>query len=436
VVGDYHKFILPGIYSIKVTANGYQSKTITGVTVQVLGTTFNDFKLMPDTGWYAQKVMSCRIPGNNFGDEGFTPGCIGKPDGIPYSMGRNGYVILDMGDTLYDGPGVDFKVYQSGTQLKSISVSGATLLDGPFTTIGTGNGTTAFDLNPTTLHKLRYLQIKDNNSSPATGTGAGYNLDAIAMITPPLYVKFSSDNQNPCTNMNVGFSDQSLGNPVSWNWSFPGGTPSSSTLQNPTGILYSTPGVYPVTLTISNGISSLSKTLTNFISVIQAPSVSLGNDTTICDHEALELYAGNPGSFYLWSTGETTEKITVDSAGVGYGSHDYWVKVTSQNSCADTDTINVTFDNCTGLPGNSAEPTVTVIPDPASNKLIIRINGLQGGNWTLVSTTGVEIARSEIDAETYHCQLNLAGIPNGVAVLRIIRDQKILVKKIMMLHSN
>jgi PKD repeat protein len=315
-------------------------------------------------------------------------------------------------------------------------VSGATLPDGPFTTIGTGNGTTAFDLNPTTLHKIRYLQVKDNNSSPATGTGAGYNLDAIAMITPPLYVKFSTDNPNPCTNMAVGFSDQSTGNPVSWIWSFPGGTPSSSTLQNPTGILYSTPGVYPVTLTISNGVSTISKTQTAFITVIQAPEVFLGNDTVICEHDEIELHAGNPGASYLWSTGETTEAITVDSAGVGYGSHDYWVKVTSQNGCTDVDTIMVTFDNCTGVPDNSAEPSVTVNPNPADNYLIIQINKFQGGNWELISSSGSEIARSDIDAETYHFQLNLSGIPSGVAFLRIIRDQKTLVKKIMILHPN
>ena len=436
VVGDYHKFILPGIYSIKVTANGYQSKTITGVTVQVLGTTFNDFKLMPDTGWYAHKVMSCRIPGNNFGDEGYTPGCIGKPDGIPYSLGKNGYVVLDMGDTLYDGPGVDFKVYQSGTQFKSITVSGATLLDGPFTTIGTGNGTTSFDLNPTSLHKLRYLQIKDNNSSPASGVGAGYNLDAVVMLTPPLYVSFASDNQNPCSGFPVGFYDHSTGNPVSWNWSFPGGTPSASTQQNPTGILYSAPGAYPVTLTISNGVSALSKTQTNFISVIQSPEVFLGDDTIVCGHDALELNAGNPGASYLWSTGETSEAITVDSAGVGYGPHDFWVKVTSQNGCEKADTINVTFDNCTGLYGSSSEPFISLSPNPADDILLIKIKGFNGGNWQLVSMTGTEIGCSDIDADTYQSQLNLAAIPNGIAFLRIIRDQKVLVKKIMILHPH
>ncbi len=48
------------------------------------------------------------------------------------------------------------------------------------------------------------------------------------------------------------FNDYSnISVPTSWNWSFEGGEPSSSTLQNPT-VVYHTPGVYPVTLTVSN----------------------------------------------------------------------------------------------------------------------------------------------------------------------------------------
>ncbi|MFN3917877.1 MAG: PKD domain-containing protein [Flavobacteriales bacterium] len=54
----------------------------------------------------------------------------------------------------------------------------------------------------------------------------------------------------------VDFFDNSSGNPTAWNWSFPGGTPNSSTQQNPTGITYATPGTYTATLIASNAIGS------------------------------------------------------------------------------------------------------------------------------------------------------------------------------------
>ncbi len=69
----------------------------------------------------------------------------------------------------------------------------------------------------------------------------------------------------------VNFYDQSLYAPTSWNWSFPGGTPSTSTAQNPSNIVYNTPGTYDVTLVAcnSNGCDTLTKA--NYITVLPMP---------------------------------------------------------------------------------------------------------------------------------------------------------------------
>ena len=45
----------------------------------------------------------------------------------------------------------------------------------------------------------------------------------------------------------ISFKDTSLGRPTRWNWTFEGGTPSTSNEQNPT-VTYSTAGKYKVTL--------------------------------------------------------------------------------------------------------------------------------------------------------------------------------------------
>lgn len=64
-------------------------------------------------------------------------------------------------------------------------------------------------------------------------------------------------------------------------------------------------------------------------------TVSLGNDTTICGGDSLELDAGPNTPHYLWSSGDTTQKITVKSAGV------YAVKITDEIGCEEKDTIQV-----------------------------------------------------------------------------------------------
>ncbi len=78
---------------------------------------------------------------------------------------------------------------------------------------------------------------------------------------------FTSNNSQCCEGGQVSFTDASYNAPVSWSWSFPGGSPSSSTLQNPT-VTYFTKGKYNVTLTVSDGTSTKTTTKTNFVNVI------------------------------------------------------------------------------------------------------------------------------------------------------------------------
>lgn len=77
---------------------------------------------------------------------------------------------------------------------------------------------------------------------------------------------FSADTTYGCPGFTVHFTDESIGNPSSWQWSFPGGTPSTSNLQNPV-VVYNTGGVHDVTLTVSNGNGSKTYTRSSYITV-------------------------------------------------------------------------------------------------------------------------------------------------------------------------
>jgi len=70
------------------------------------------------------------------------------------------------------------------------------------------------------------------------------------------------------------------------------------------------------------------------ITVTPYPIVDLGKDTTICFGDSITLDAGNPGASYNWSTGESTQAITVDIAGT------FWVEVNDSN-CIGVDTITI-----------------------------------------------------------------------------------------------
>jgi gliding motility-associated-like protein len=78
-----------------------------------------------------------------------------------------------------------------------------------------------------------------------------------------------------------------------------------------TSIAVTTAGIY--WLQVSSGCD----TIRDSINVIQKqePTVFIGNDTLYCDSFSRVLDAGNTGASYLWSTGSTSQSITVTKAG-------------------------------------------------------------------------------------------------------------------------
>jgi photosystem II stability/assembly factor-like uncharacterized protein len=67
----------------------------------------------------------------------------------------------------------------------------------------------------------------------------------------------------------INFIDASTNSPNSWNWTFTGGTPSTSTSQNPT-ITYNSAGVYSVKLKVGNSAGFDSLTKIGYVTVSQA----------------------------------------------------------------------------------------------------------------------------------------------------------------------
>ncbi len=72
---------------------------------------------------------------------------------------------------------------------------------------------------------------------------------------------FIVNKQIICPNTTINFTDLSSGSPTSWNWTFTGGSPSTSSLTNPI-VTYSVSGLYPVSLSVTNinGTSVLTQT--------------------------------------------------------------------------------------------------------------------------------------------------------------------------------
>ncbi|WP_321317880.1 PKD domain-containing protein [Labilibaculum sp.] len=100
---------------------------------------------------------------------------------------------------------------------------------------------------------------------------AGSNTQTItsAIIVKTVGAKFTASATNINVDTQITFTDQTVGTPTSWNWSFPGGTPESSTEQNPV-VTYSTVGTFDVTLVVHDAEFNDTEIKTGYITVLDA----------------------------------------------------------------------------------------------------------------------------------------------------------------------
>lgn len=106
----------------------------------------------------------------------------------------------------------------------------------------------------------------------------GYTVTATANFTVSTsgvapVAAFSSSSFFVAPGSTVSFKDQSLHSPTSWSWSFPGGTPSTSTEQNPE-VKYDTAGTYAVSLTATNAAGSNELTRAGYVTVAAVPDTA------------------------------------------------------------------------------------------------------------------------------------------------------------------
>lgn len=114
---------------------------------------------------------------------------------------------------------------------------------------------------PSTKLEVHYRDGKIRNA-----TDHGIWESPLEFTSAPV-ANFSADKRTiTCFAPSVQFYDHSAlrGDGYSWNWSFPGGTPSSSTNRSPL-VVYSTAGSYDVTLTVTDANGSSTRTITNFV---------------------------------------------------------------------------------------------------------------------------------------------------------------------------
>ncbi len=184
----------------------------------------------------------------------------------------------------------------------------------------------------------RVLAFGDGNTSNQDTVGYSYTLAgtyrATLLITT---VKGCTDSAFrevrvvPLPVVDIGPADTSLCPPytVTLDAGNAGAVFSWSTGEIVQVITVNQPGIYRVA--VDNGYCTAADSI-NIIS-LPVPVVNLGPDTTICMEDSMMLDAGNTGTSYTWSTGETTQTVQA-TPGV------WWV-ISTLGICSTSDTVNI-----------------------------------------------------------------------------------------------
>ncbi len=135
------------------------------------------------------------------------------------------------------------------------------------------------------------------------------NLYSNPSAPPSAY--FTNAFTSACVNVPYQFNDASANTPTSWNWSFPGGSPATSTVANPI-VTYAAAGIYTVTLTSTNG-NGPSSPYTTTITVNNSPTIS-AVCPSVCASTNTNIPVSTNGNFITWSTGYVGNTLNLPSA--------------------------------------------------------------------------------------------------------------------------
>ena len=221
---------------------------------------------------------------------------------------------------------------------------------------------------------------------------------------------------------------------TSYNWSFPGGTPSTSTLANPV-VTYSASGNYTASLVALNAAGGNQATQNVTINFQPTPQVSAGTNISGCYNTTGQLIGtcSDPNATISWYPTSNLSSGSVLTPNVQFlTSRDYILTATSAAGCVSHDTVSVQVHpnpstyagadvtiamggaaqlNAIGAQTYSWDPPIGLsainIANPVANPTCTRIYSVFGSNQfgcvkldgVLVTVTGCTTAMEEAFSE-------------------------------------
>ncbi|MBK8845678.1 MAG: PKD domain-containing protein [Bacteroidetes bacterium] len=215
-----------------------------------------------------------------------------------------------------------------------------------------------------------------------------------------------------CDKNCIDFYDQSQFNPSSWQWTFTGASPSSSTDQNPTNICYNNYGSFNVSLIACNAAGCDTVTFPNFIVEFQlpaAPVITLTGNVLSC----------TPAFSYQWYIVGDTNVYSIAQSFTPTVNGNYYVLITDSNGCQNpSNVIGFYLDVQTMVSSNG----FVISPNPFNDLISVKnLNGIKGKlNYVVYDITS-RVVKQGIISEQNNL-ISLENLSRGVYTLALLSE--------------
>jgi hypothetical protein len=154
------------------------------------------------------------------------------------------------------------------------------------------------------------------------------------------------------------------------------------------------------------------------------PVIDLGEDIIINEGESAMLDAGEWYS-YLWNDNSTERFLEVSQQGT------YWAKVTDENGCKNSDTVNVTINPIENINDAYSAPSIKLYPVPFREKIIITLPETeQAYTIKVIDITG-SVIRIINPISNIPVELHRGNLSPGVYLLELTTDKGIRMRKVV-----
>jgi PKD repeat protein len=363
-----HTYTNDGTYTVVLTATGPCGTSTASQTVTIVTPPIASFTYTTTTGCAPLTVQfTSTSSANTTGYDWIFPG--GTPSSstvanpvVVYNVpgtyavtliatnaaGGSSSVLNNLVDVT-GGPNTNFGVTVSGfTATFSNTSSNASTYSWDF---GDGNGSPLSNPSHTYLADGTYTVVLTATNACGTST----HTQNVVIINSP-NAGFTANTTAGCGPLTVQFTDLSSGNTSSWNWSFPGGTPSTSTLQNPQ-VVYDVAGTFDVTLVATSAGGNSTFTQNNFINVFPTPTA--GFVTTVNGFNVVFGNTSQNGVSYTWDFGDNSVSNQSDPTHTYAANGTYTVVLTTTNNCGAATSTQTIVISQAPVAAFSAGPTTT-----------------------------------------------------------------------------